>query len=57
MNMNKNFNLATNNTMFVVFMALVPLIFAGMLAGSGSVIAAIAAAVAYASVVIGERLD
>lgn len=55
--MNKNFNLATNNTMFVVFMALVPLIFAGMLAGSGSVIAAIAAAVAYASVVIGERLD
>ncbi len=55
--MNKILNISTNNTLFALLMAMVPLVFAGMLAGSDSVVAAAAVAIAYASVVIGERLD
>ncbi|MCQ2103558.1 MAG: hypothetical protein MJY98_10090 [Fibrobacter sp.] len=50
-------NISTNNALFAVLMALTPAVFAAMFLGSESIAAAIAVSVAYASVVIGERLD
>lgn len=50
------FDLSTNDTLFVFLMALTPIVFATMLVGSGSAVAAAAVAVAYASVLFGERL-
>ncbi|MCF0225093.1 MAG: hypothetical protein HUK20_12560 [Fibrobacter sp.] len=50
------FNLTTNNALFVILMALTPVVFAGMLLSTESAIAAVAVAVAYASVIFGERL-
>lgn len=50
-------NLSTNKILFAVLMALTPAIFAAMLLGSESVAAAAAVSVAYASVVIGERME
>ena len=50
------FDLSTNETLFVFLMALTPIVFATMLVGSGSAVAAAAVAVAYASVLFGERL-
>ena len=54
--MHNMMNLATNNTLFIILMALTPVVFAGMLMGCESVAAAIAVAVAYASVILGERV-
>lgn len=56
-NMHNIMNISTNNALFAVLMALTPAVFAAMFLGSESIAAAIAVSVAYASVVIGERLD
>lgn len=55
-NMN-HFSVASNNWLFTALLALTPAIFWGMWVGSESVAAAIAASVAYASLVVGERLE
>lgn len=49
-------NLSTNKTLFAVLMAITPAIFAAMLWGSDSIAAAAAVAVAYASVIVGEKV-
>ncbi|SHK29912.1 hypothetical protein [Fibrobacter sp. UWEL] len=49
-------NLASNNTLFVTLLALTPAVFAGMFVGSDSIAAAAAVAVAYASVIVGEKV-
>lgn len=46
-----------NNTFFTILMAITPVVFAVMLAGTDSIVASIAVAVAYVSVIVGERLD
>lgn len=50
-------NLSTNKTLFAILMAFTPAVFAGMFVGSENLLAAAAVSVAYASVVIGERLN
>jgi hypothetical protein len=55
-NMN-HFSIASNLWLFTTLLALTPAIFAGMWIGSESVAAAIAASVAYVSLVVGERLE
>ena len=52
-----HFSVASNNWLFTALLALTPAIFWGMWVGSESVAAAIAASVAYASLVVGERLE
>lgn len=54
--MNKILNISTNNTLFVILMGLTPAVFAAMLMGSESIAAAAAVAVAYASVIVGEKV-
>lgn len=54
--MHEILNISRNNTLFVILMALTPVVFATMLAGSESIAAAIAVAVAYASVILGEKI-
>lgn len=51
------FSVAHNNFVFAVLLLLTPAIFAGMFIGSESALAAVASAVAYLSIVIGERLE
>lgn len=46
-----------NNILFTALLLASPVVFGTMFLGSGSVLAAISAAVAYLSLVIGERLD
>lgn len=55
--MHQILNLSANNALFVILMALTPVVFAIMLAGSESVVAATAVAIAYASVILGEKVD
>ena len=52
-----HFSIATNLWLFMVLLALTPAIFAGMWVGSESVAAAVAASIAYVSLVVGERLE
>jgi hypothetical protein len=52
-----HFSIASNLWLFTTLLALTPAIFAGMWIGSESVAAAIAASVAYVSLVVGERLE
>lgn len=51
------FNIAHNTFLFVLLLLVTPVIFAGMFLGSGSALAAAASAVAYLSLIIGERLE
>ena len=50
-------NIATNNLLFTALLAMTPAVFAAMLYGSSSVLAAVASSIAYVSVIVGERLD
>jgi len=50
-------SVARNSILFTALLAMTPAVFAGMLVASSSLLAAGALAVAYASVVLGERLD
>ena len=52
-----HFNIANNNVLFSALLILAPVVFGAMFYGSGSVVAASSAAIAYLSLVIGERLD
>lgn len=52
-----HFNIVTNNILFGSLLAAAPFVFAAMFLGTQSVVASIAAAVAYLSLVVGERLD
>ena len=51
------FSIANNNILFSALLILAPVVFGAMFLGSGSVLAAISAAIAYLSLVIGERLE
>lgn len=51
------FSIANNNVLFSALLILAPVVFGVMFYGSGSVVAAFSAAIAYLSLVIGERLD
>lgn len=50
-------NLRNNNILFIILVALTPILFSAMLVGSQSLIAAFAVAVAYICVLVGERID
>ena len=52
-----HFSIANNNVLFSALLILAPVVFGVMFYGSGSVVAAFSAAIAYLSLVIGERLD
>jgi hypothetical protein len=51
------FSIANNNVLFLALLILAPVVFGAMFYGSDSIIAALSAAIAYLSLVIGERLD
>ncbi len=51
------FSVANNNVLFSALLVLAPAVFGIMFYGSGSLLAAFSAAVAYLSLVIGERLE
>jgi hypothetical protein len=51
------FSIANNNILFSTLLMLAPAVFGVMFYGSDSVVAASSAAIAYLSLVIGERLD
>ena len=51
------FSIANNNVLFSALLVLAPVVFGAMFYGSDSIIAASSAAIAYLSLVIGERLD
>jgi len=51
------FSIAKNNILFSALLMAVPAVFAAMFYGSDSILASAAAAVAYLSLVIGERLE
>ena len=51
------FSIANNKVLFSALLVLAPAVFGAMFYGSGSIIASVSAAVAYLSLVIGERLD
>ena len=51
------FSIANNNILFSMLLVFAPVVFGPMFYGSGSIIASVSAAVAYLSLVIGERLD
>ena len=51
------FSVANNNVLFSALLVLAPVVFGAMFYGSDSIIAASSAAIAYLSLVIGERLD
>lgn len=51
------FSIANNMILFSTLLMLAPVVFGAMFLGSGSILAAISAAVAYLSLVIGERLE
>lgn len=50
-------SIAHNDVLFTGLMVMTPAVFAAMIFVSGNVVAAVAVATAYASVVLGERLD
>lgn len=52
-----HFSIANNNVLFTALLTLAPVVFGAMFYGSDSIIAASSAAIAYLSLVIGERLD
>lgn len=52
-----HFSIANNNILFSTLLMLAPAVFGVMFYGSGSVVASVSAAIAYLSLVIGERLD
>ena len=52
-----HFSIANNNIVFSSLLMLAPAVFGVMFYGSDSIIAASSAAIAYLSLVIGERLD
>ena len=51
------FSIANNKVLFSALLVLAPAVFGVMFYGSGSIVASVSAAVAYLSLVIGERLD
>ena len=51
------FSIANNKVLFSALLVLAPVVFGAMFYGSGSIIASVSAAIAYLSLVIGERLD
>ena len=55
--MMNRFNIATNNILFTALLAVTPAVFAAMFYGSNSILASVAASIAYVSMVVGERLD
>ncbi|MCQ2089645.1 MAG: hypothetical protein MJY93_05305 [Fibrobacter sp.] len=50
-------SIAHNDVLFAGLMIFTPVVFAAMILATGNVLAACAVAVAYASVILGERLD
>ncbi|WP_407449719.1 hypothetical protein [Fibrobacter sp.] len=52
-----HFSIANNKVLFSALLVLAPAVFGVMFYGSGSIVASVSAAVAYLSLVIGERLD
>jgi len=53
----RHLSIAHNDVLFTGLMVLTPAVFGAMILASGSILAASAVAVAYASVILGERLD